>query len=266
MFTHELEGTGHFGLWPLSEAANACFGPTDCPAPGAAQPTRRHAPLVPSQNGLRLGGSPAESWIEWTRRPNFDAYWAYRHTFLEEVLPPPGRATLEIGCGEGRVARDMTSRGHSVTAIDASPALVASAAAMDSVSVYRVADAECLPFADSSFDAVVTYNSLMDVEDMPAVVREASRVLTKDGSLAVCITHPLCDAGTFPDYSSGSPFVIEGSYRGKRPFAAVVERDGLVMDFGGGYAYDLESYRGHSRMLVSSSSVSASRLRTWGLE
>ena len=184
----------------------------------------------------------AESWIEWTRRPNFDAYWAYRHTFLEEVLPPPGRATLEIGCGEGRVARDMTSRGHSVTAIDASPALVASAAAMDSVSVYRVADAECLPFADSSFDAVVTYNSLMDVEDMPAVVREASRVLTKDGSLAVCITHPLCDAGTFPDYSSGSPFVIEGSYRGKRPFAAVVERDGLVMDFGGGYAYDLESY------------------------
>ena len=113
---------------------------------------------------------------------------------------------------------------------------------MDSVSVYRVADAECLPFADSSFDAVVTYNSLMDVEDMPAVVREASRVLTKDGSLAVCITHPLCDAGTFPDYSSGSPFVIEGSYRGKRPFAAVVERNGLVMDFGGGYAYDLESY------------------------
>jgi len=31
MFTHNLEGTKHFGLWPLSEAANACFGTTEWP-------------------------------------------------------------------------------------------------------------------------------------------------------------------------------------------------------------------------------------------
>src|SRR4051794_22521237 len=31
-FTHKLEGTKHFGLWPLSEAANACFGATEWPA------------------------------------------------------------------------------------------------------------------------------------------------------------------------------------------------------------------------------------------
>ncbi len=32
VFTHELEGIKHFGLWPLSEAANACFGTTEWPA------------------------------------------------------------------------------------------------------------------------------------------------------------------------------------------------------------------------------------------
>jgi len=32
VFTHNLEGTKHFGLWPLSEAANACFGTTEWPA------------------------------------------------------------------------------------------------------------------------------------------------------------------------------------------------------------------------------------------
>jgi catechol 2,3-dioxygenase-like lactoylglutathione lyase family enzyme len=32
MFTQKLEGTKHFGLWPLSEAANACFGGTEWPA------------------------------------------------------------------------------------------------------------------------------------------------------------------------------------------------------------------------------------------
>jgi catechol 2,3-dioxygenase-like lactoylglutathione lyase family enzyme len=32
LFTQRLEGTKHFGLWPLSEAANACFGTTEWPA------------------------------------------------------------------------------------------------------------------------------------------------------------------------------------------------------------------------------------------
>jgi catechol 2,3-dioxygenase-like lactoylglutathione lyase family enzyme len=36
VFTHELKGTKHFGLWPLSEAANACFGTNEWPADIAA--------------------------------------------------------------------------------------------------------------------------------------------------------------------------------------------------------------------------------------
>jgi catechol 2,3-dioxygenase-like lactoylglutathione lyase family enzyme len=40
MFTHKLKGTKHFGLWPLSEPANAGFGtpqwPTDIPVPQAS--------------------------------------------------------------------------------------------------------------------------------------------------------------------------------------------------------------------------------------
>jgi catechol 2,3-dioxygenase-like lactoylglutathione lyase family enzyme len=40
VFTHKLEGTKHFGLWPLSEAATACFGtaewPVDLPIPQAS--------------------------------------------------------------------------------------------------------------------------------------------------------------------------------------------------------------------------------------
>jgi catechol 2,3-dioxygenase-like lactoylglutathione lyase family enzyme len=31
-FTHTLDGTKHFGLWPLSEAARACFGTPEWPA------------------------------------------------------------------------------------------------------------------------------------------------------------------------------------------------------------------------------------------
>jgi catechol 2,3-dioxygenase-like lactoylglutathione lyase family enzyme len=39
VFTDKLAGAKHFGLWPLSEAAEACFGkpewPADVPAPQA---------------------------------------------------------------------------------------------------------------------------------------------------------------------------------------------------------------------------------------
>ena len=30
-YTHELAGTKHFGLWPLSDAAQACFGTDEWP-------------------------------------------------------------------------------------------------------------------------------------------------------------------------------------------------------------------------------------------
>lgn len=32
VYTHELEGTKHLGLWPLTEAANSCFGTSEWPA------------------------------------------------------------------------------------------------------------------------------------------------------------------------------------------------------------------------------------------
>ena len=40
LYTQNLEGTKHFGLWPLPEAAQACFGtnewPADVPVPQAS--------------------------------------------------------------------------------------------------------------------------------------------------------------------------------------------------------------------------------------
>ncbi len=32
VFTHKLDGVKHFGLWPLSAAATACFGTTEWPS------------------------------------------------------------------------------------------------------------------------------------------------------------------------------------------------------------------------------------------
>ena len=65
----------------------------------------------------------AQGWLAWARTPGHDAYWTYRDAFFA-LVPAPGAATLEVGCGEGRVARDLVARGHRVTGLDASPTLL----------------------------------------------------------------------------------------------------------------------------------------------
>jgi SAM-dependent methyltransferase len=181
------------------------------------------------------------NWAAWARRPEFDAYWKYSPAFFE-LVPPPVNRTLEVGCGEGRVSRDLAARGHRVTAIDASPTLIRLANDADPSSTYLQSDAAALPFASESFDLVVFFNSLMDVDDMEGSVREAARVLRHGGKLCACITHPMADAGHFASSEPDSQFVIDGSYLGERRwFELDMERDGLHMRFAG-WAYSLEAY------------------------
>jgi len=181
----------------------------------------------------------AENWIAWARSPRHDAYWEYSPMFFE-LVPPAGQATLEIGCGEGRVARDLGALGHHVTGVDSSPTLLEAAQLADPSGEYLVADAVRLPFPDESFDLVVAYNSLMDIDGMPAAVREAARVLAPDGRFCICVTHPLADAGRFEEREADSPFVVR-EYFGRRRFDEAFERDGMTMTFHG-WCYPLEDY------------------------
>jgi SAM-dependent methyltransferase len=183
----------------------------------------------------------ASAWARWARTPDHDSYWDYRERFFQEIVPPPGRRTLEIGCGEGRVSRDLRARGHDLVAIDASPTLVSLAQQADRQGRYQRADATDLPFEDGAFDLVVAYMMLMDVEDMPAAVREAARVLQPGGRFCAGVTHPLADAGGFESREDGARFVITGSYLAPRRIEVPVERGGLAFTFTG-WAYPLESY------------------------
>src|SRR5436309_1673079 len=97
----------------------------------------------------------AENWVRWARTPGFDAYWHFRATFFDSILPRAARRILEIGCGEGRVARDLVARGHRVVALDTSQSLVKYATDEDAAGTYAVADGAALPFPDGCFDVIV---------------------------------------------------------------------------------------------------------------
>jgi len=179
----------------------------------------------------------AATWIAWARRP-LDAYWFYRDAFFE-LLPAPCR-TLEVGCGEGRVTRDLRARGFAVTGLDAGSTLVEAARAEDPGGDYVVGEAESLPFEDASFDFVVAYNSLMDVDEMPRAVAEIGRVLTADGVLCACITHPMVDSGRWAE--DDKSYVIDKPYLQRNRFELTAERPGVPPLTFSGWTYPLETY------------------------
>lgn len=184
----------------------------------------------------------ARNWIAWARTPGHDVFPSFAPAFFDDIVPAAHGCTLEIGCGEGRVARELASRGHAVVALDASPTLARAARDADAESAYLIGDGTRLPFADAAFQTVVAYNSLQTMPlmaDMAQAVREAGRVLKPSGHLCLCVAHPMTDVGRITDASGD--LVITGSYFEHQRVDETVTKDGLEMTFRG-WTYTFEDY------------------------
>jgi SAM-dependent methyltransferase len=184
----------------------------------------------------------AEQWASWARDPGFDSYWSESGPPFFDLLPPPPARTLDLACGEGRVARDLAARGYSVVGVDASPTLVDLARSGHPAGEYVVADAAALPFADASFDLAIAFNSLMDIGDMAGAVCETARVLRPGCRFCACITHPMRDAGKYDSRDPNATFVIRGSYFGRREFGPLTVTRGSHEVTFAGWTYPLEDY------------------------
>ncbi len=170
----------------------------------------------------------AAQWGRWVRTPAADRTNTELNVpRLLELLPPPGRRTLDLCCGEGRIGRVLGGLGHHVVGVDASPGMVALAAESQEA---LVADAAALPFEDGAFDLVTVFMALQDVDDLAGTVGEAGRVLERAGALVFCIPHPLMTAGVFAERRVDAPFLVD-DYLQVRRVGDVAEHDGLRIWF-----------------------------------
>ena len=137
----------------------------------------------------------AERWIALTQSdPMYDHI--NKPAFLD-LLPPPVGITLEVGCGEGRIARELEAVGHTVIGVDGSHALTRAARGNTLPIPVGVGDIHSLPFRDDAADLVVCFMVLMDIDDLDTAVAELARVLKPTGRLCVGVLHPIATSGLF---------------------------------------------------------------------
>ena len=98
--------------------------------------------------------------------------------FLEGALPPPPCRVLEVGCGSGEVAAQLSKRGYSVTGIDSSAEAAADCRAHG---VYAI-EGDFLSFpGPDPFDALLFTRSLHHIENPAQAAGHAHKLLKPGG-------------------------------------------------------------------------------------
>lgn len=104
-----------------------------------------------------------------------------------------GRLVLEIGCGVGSLAAELSRQEACVCALDLADRSVALTKLRFNLyslpGVIVQADGQRLPFSDNSFDYVWSWGVLHHTDDTELAIREVHRVLRPGGEAAVMLYH-----------------------------------------------------------------------------
>jgi SAM-dependent methyltransferase len=143
---------------------------------------------------------PAREWEE-------HAGWWQEHftagadpEYEEQILPlvdvhlAGACRVLDVGCGEGQLARRVVALGATVVGVDGSWAQLSEARRRAGGPDYVRGSASCLPVASAAFDAVMACLVLEHVEPFEPAIDEITRVLEPGGRFVLFLNHPLLQA------------------------------------------------------------------------
>jgi SAM-dependent methyltransferase len=117
------------------------------------------------------------------------SYSAGADEFVKSLDPAFGTEVLDVACGAGNQSIPAARRGAIVTGVDIAENLIEQArasAAMEGLNIrFDLGDAESLPYADASFDIVMTMFGAMFAPRPEMVVGELVRVCRPGGMIAM---------------------------------------------------------------------------------
>ena len=97
---------------------------------------------------------------------------AHSRYLMELSFLPAGARVLDMGAGDGQTVRLLRELGYEAEGIDLNPAA-------DVTAVHYLH----APYADASFDGIISECSFYVSGDVPQALREAARMLKKGGKL-----------------------------------------------------------------------------------
>jgi SAM-dependent methyltransferase len=103
-------------------------------------------------------------------------------------------SVLDVGCGEGQLARRVAALGVHTVGIDPTEGQVATAAARGGGVLVTRGQAEALPFPADRFAGVVICLTLEHIDPFEPAVHEMARVLRPGGRFLCFLNHPLLQA------------------------------------------------------------------------
>ncbi|HVB00648.1 MAG TPA: class I SAM-dependent methyltransferase [Acidimicrobiales bacterium] len=162
--------------------------------------------------------------------------------YAEEIVPlvievfAERRRVLDLGCGEGQIARALHAANGAIEVIglDSSCEQLLNARSYSSPEIAFVQGAaEQVPFADRSFDGVVCCLAIEHCEDVDRVLEEVTRVLGPGGAFFLLINHPLYQgtgSGFVDDQILGEHYWRVGPYLEERVAFEEVD-NGVTLPF-----------------------------------
>ena len=129
-----------------------------------------------------------EAWAETYAAEPHNPLMAGEQEAMVKLLPDvSGRRVLDLACGTGRYAR-LVAAEHAaeVVALDISPAMLRRVTA----GMRILASMDALPFANGSFDVVISGLAVGHAPDLERWMSEVARVLRPGGTLLYSDFHP----------------------------------------------------------------------------
>jgi len=117
--------------------------------------------------------------------------------YTEQILPLADewlaghRRVLDVGTGEGQLARRLAAQGIDVVGVDPTVAQIDEAARRGGGPAYVRSGASRLPFRDGAFDGVVACLVFEHIDEVDEAIGEVARVLEVGGRFVFFLNHPL---------------------------------------------------------------------------
>jgi SAM-dependent methyltransferase len=149
----------------------------------------------------KVVGEFGDEWLKFTNHDDDLVEKGGREYFdiLSDDMVNKTTYVLDIGCGAGRWTKYLTSKAGFIEAVDPSQAIFAADELLGNIKNVRLSQAsvETLPFADETFDFVMSIGVLHHIPDTRKALYDCVKKVKKGGYFFVYLYYNLEDRGPF---------------------------------------------------------------------